>query len=84
MLLILSVINRHYCKVSLWLNERDVFEGKAIFFENQFPIQYNEMVFLQADEEVLNLRIWTISVFEARKSLILNNYRFSPLFLSFL
>jgi ABC-type Fe3+/spermidine/putrescine transport system ATPase subunit len=34
-----------------------VFEGKIIFFENQFPIQENEMVYLQAEEEIINLRI---------------------------
>lgn len=34
-----------------------VFEGKIIFFENQFPIQENEMVFLEVDEQIINLRI---------------------------
>lgn len=33
-----------------------VFERKIIFFENQFPIQENEMVYLQAEEEIINLR----------------------------
>lgn len=34
-----------------------VFERKIIFFENQFPIHENEMVYLQAEEEIINLRI---------------------------
>lgn len=33
-----------------------VFERKIIFFENQLPIQENEMVYLQAEEEIINLR----------------------------
>lgn len=33
-----------------------VFERKIIFFENQFPIQENEMVYLQAEEEIISLR----------------------------
>jgi ABC-type Fe3+/spermidine/putrescine transport system ATPase subunit len=49
-------VKQSYFKGNTYLIKA-VFEGKAIFFENQFPIQDNEMVFLQADEEVLNLRI---------------------------
>jgi len=49
-------IKQSYFKGNSYLIKA-VFEGKAIFFENQFPIQFNEMVFLQADEKVLNLRI---------------------------
>lgn len=49
-------VKQSYFKGNAYLIKA-VFEGKAIFFENQFPIQDNEMVFLQADQEVLNLRI---------------------------
>jgi ABC-type sulfate/molybdate transport systems ATPase subunit len=34
-----------------------VFEGKIIFFENEFSIPENEMVFLQADQETIALRM---------------------------
>jgi len=49
-------VKQSYFKGNTYLIKA-VFAGKAIFFENQFPIQENEMVFLQADDEVLNLRI---------------------------